>query len=155
MATMLPPVKTTYLLQPSRELLYEELAEWISETGFYETELSFLSKITRDAYGKVMDHKNLSDLRDHSEKIEIFRNRLHDLENKMVVHGKALVSLEKHETLTRDTLIFQEHISLVREMKDLAARFRSLKSKIFELVEIQLRKTRMIKKDFDEGRLTL
>lgn len=152
MTKLLSPTNGAYLLGPAPEHLHRESLNWLSELEFYKTEIAFLTKLLDIAFLRITSGQNLDELNVLEKKVRSFREkRLDELHNKIMRHENHLSELDEDVFKKNKPEIDEEHHSQFRDMTTFTDNIKELKKEIFALVETQLKRTKKVSRDFEDG----
>jgi len=156
MTSLLSAPTGKYLLEPAPEYLYQEATEWLSEFEFFKTELAFLSNLMNVAFLRVTTRQKLNDFNRLSAKLNLFREVfLQQLHDELIIHERHLAALDLDRFSLDKDAIHEEHQAKFARVKSFMKDIKGLKMEIFSLVEKQMRATKKITKEFEEGILSL
>ena len=156
MKALLSQAKNDYLLQVGIDYLQQESINWISELDFAETELSFLSNLLNKAFLFTKDDQKLKELNFLEEKVLLLKNNsLKQIKEKLIFHEEHLGNLEDNLISINEQFIREEHINNKSVLNSFLDSLKIIKKKIFEIIEVQLKKNKKIMKDFEQGGMSL
>jgi hypothetical protein len=155
MTTLIPVPKNDFLLQEHPVNMHEETMEWLSELEFCKTELAFLSKLLNKALFNTGSIRKISELDMLDKKIKVFKEKtLKEIHDSVIRHELHLASLDEN-AFAQAYLIKQEHNKKSMSVKAFMSSVKRVKKEIFDFVERQMKQSKKIAKDFEEGNLTL
>lgn len=156
MTTLISASKNDFLLQEHPVNMHEETMEWLSELEFCNTELEFLNMLLNKASLNRVSIKKLNDLDVLDKKVKLFRRKtIREINDSVTEHENHLSSLDENAFAQDAHLIKQEHTKMNMSVKAFMGTVRKVKKEIFDFVEAQMKLSKKISKDFEEGNLAL
>jgi hypothetical protein len=157
MTTLISKAGSEYLLQSGLDVLHRETLEWLSELEFVKIELSFLLKLTDKAFLKARGAQKLSELNSIENRLKVTRNKtLKELYESLTMHEEHLSALDNVKTgKTNEQSVREEHSIHSAAIRKFIESVRSLKKELFDAFEKQIRLTKKILSDFENGRVVM
>ena len=154
MTKLLSPVTGAYLLEPAPDMLHQDATQWLSDLEFYKTELAFLAKILNIAFLRVSSQQQLRGLKSLENKVKLFsEHSLDKLHEQVIRHENHLSELSEDKFKKNRKAVIEEHQAQFGEMRTFSDDVRDLKKEIFAVVENQLKRTKTVTGDLENGKL--
>ena len=156
MTRLIAPSKNDFLLQEHPVNMHVEAREWLSELEFCKTELAFLNKLLNKAFLSAVSIKKINALDIIDKKIKVFKEKmLKEILDSVILHEQHLASLDENSFAQDAHVINQEHNKTSMGVKAFMSSVKKIKQEIFDFTEGQMKQSKRIAKDFEEGGITL
>ncbi len=156
MTTLISTPKNDFLLQEHPVNMHEETMEWLSELKFCKIELAFLNKLLNKAFLSSVSIKKINALDELDKKIKVFREEMFkEIYDSVISHEQHLALLDENAFAQDAHVIKQEHNKMSTSVNAFMGSVKKVKKEIYDFVEGQMKQSKKITKDFEEGNLTL
>ncbi|HKR04581.1 MAG TPA: hypothetical protein VJY62_08080 [Bacteroidia bacterium] len=156
MTTLISASKNDFLLGEHPVNLHVETTEWLSDIEFCKTELAFLCKLLNKVLFSTGNIRKINELDMIDKKIKVFKEKtLKEIHDSVISHEQHLASLDENAFAQEANVIKQEHYKTSMSVKAFMSSVKKVKKEIFDFVEGQMKQSKKIAKDFEEGNLTL
>jgi hypothetical protein len=138
--------KETWLLQAPIEVLHRESTEWLEEIEFMKDEAAFFYGLIIRRLKTPYDPLNAEELKSiENHLIFISTNMLAMLHDSVVKHERFLSKIVEQERQDEQSYR-QRHNTLAKKLHEFEQEFRDLKQKIFNVVEKEVKRKKLVKK---------
>lgn len=145
-----------FLLQEHPVNMHVETTDWLSELEFCKTELSFLTNLLKKVFLNANNKKRMSEAASLEKKVKLFSEKtLKELHGSVIKHEQHLASLDENAFAQDESVIKKEHGKEKLSVIAFMGSVKKVKKEVFDFFEVQMKQTKKIISEFEEGSMCL
>ena len=156
MTKLISAPNSDFLLQEHPVNMHMETTEWLSDFEFCKTELAFLTNLLKKVFLNANNKRKISEATLLEKKVKLFSEKtLKALHDSVIEHEQHLASLDENAFAQDASVIKKEHEKKKFSVKAFMGSVKKIKKEVFDFFEVQMKQTKNIIKEFEEGSMSL
>ena len=156
MTTLISAPTNDFLLQEHPVNMHVETTDWLSELEFCKTELAFLTNLLKKVFLNANNKRKISEAASLEKKVKLFSEKtLEVLHDSVIKHEQHLASLDENAFAQDEHVIKKEHEKKKLSVNAFMGSVKKVKKEVFDFFEVQMKQTKNIIKEFEEGSMSL